>query len=104
MILSGLIGGLAGGLHTLGIVHRFVAGFSPGYGFTGIAVALLGRNSAVGIILASLLFGALASAGTTVQLFSDIPIEIVQVLQGTVMVFAVAQLGRLWSRHRRARA
>ena len=37
--------------------------------------------------------------GTTVQLFSDIPIEIVQVLQGTVMVFAVAQLGRLWSRH-----
>jgi simple sugar transport system permease protein len=104
MILSGLIGGLAGGLHTLGIVHRFVAGFSPGYGFTGIAVALLGRNSAVGIILASLLFGALASAGTTVQLFSDIPIEIVQVLQGTVMVFAVAQLGLLWSRNRRARA
>jgi ABC-type uncharacterized transport system permease subunit len=104
MILSGLIGGLAGGLHTLGIVHRFVAGFSPGYGFTGIAVALLGRNSAVGIILASLLFGALASAGTTVQLFSEIPIEIVQVLQGTVMVFAVARLGRLWAGTKRARA
>ncbi len=41
MVLSGLIGGLAGGIHTLGLVHRFVAGFSPGYGFTGIAIALL---------------------------------------------------------------
>jgi simple sugar transport system permease protein len=95
MILSGLIGGLAGGIHALGLVHRFVAGFSPGYGFTGIAVALLGRNSAFGMILAALVFGALASSGATIQLFSDVPIEIVEVLQGTVMIFAVAKLGLL---------
>lgn len=95
MILSGLIGGLAGAIHALGLVHRFVAGFSPGYGFTGIAVALLGRNSALGMILAALVFGALASSGATIQLFSDVPIEIVEVLQGTVMIFAVAKLGLL---------
>jgi simple sugar transport system permease protein len=93
MILSGLIGGLGGGIHALGLVHRFVAGFSPGYGFTGITVALLGRNSALGMVFAALLFGALASSGATVQLFSDVPIEIVEVLQGTVMIFSVAKLG-----------
>ena len=102
MVISGLIGGLAGGIHALGLVHRFVAGFSPGYGFTGIAIALLGRNSAVGIILAAIVFGALSSAGATIQLFSDVPIEIVEVVQGTVMIFAVARLG--FGRARSARA
>jgi len=100
MIASGLIGGLAGGIHTLGLVHRFVAGFSPGYGFTGVAIALLARNSAVGVILASILFGALSSAGANIQLFSDVPIEIVEILQGAVMIFAVAQLGFGWTRRR----
>jgi general nucleoside transport system permease protein len=93
MVLSGAIGGLAGGIHALGLVHRFVAGFSPGYGFTGIAIALLGRNSAIGIILAAIVFGALSSAGATMQLFSDVPIEIVGIMQGAVMIFAVAKLG-----------
>jgi simple sugar transport system permease protein len=93
--ISGLIGGLAGASHAAGLVHRFVAGFSPGYGFTGLAVVLLGRNSAVGMLIGGLLFGALASAGTTVQLFSDIPIQIVDVLQGTVTVFAVVRLGQM---------
>jgi simple sugar transport system permease protein len=102
MIVSGLIGGLAGGIHALGLVHRFVGGFSPGYGFTGIAIALLARNSAVGVILASILFGALSSAGANIQLFSDVPIEIVEILQGAVMIFAVAQFGFGSSRWGRA--
>lgn len=95
MILSGAIAGLGGAAHALGVVHRYVDGFSPGYGFTGIAVALLGRNSAVGVVIGAILFGALASAGTTAQLFSDIPVDIVNVLSGTVMIFAVI---RLWRR------
>jgi simple sugar transport system permease protein len=93
MVLSGFIGGLAGGIHALGLVHRFVAGFSPGYGFTGIAIALLGRNSAIGVVLAAIIFGALSSAGATIQLFSDVPIEIVEIIQGAVMIFAVARFG-----------
>jgi simple sugar transport system permease protein len=100
MVASGAIGGLAGGVHALGLVHRFVGGFSPGYGFTGIAIALLARNSATGVIVASLLFGALSSAGANIQLFSSVPIEIVQILQGAVMIFAVANLGLLWKRRR----
>ncbi|WP_083753367.1 ABC transporter permease [Actinosynnema sp. ALI-1.44] len=94
MLISGAIAGLGGAVHALGVVHRFVDGFSPGYGFTGIAVALLGRNSAVGVALGAVLFGALASAGTTAQLFSDIPLDIVDVLSGTVMIFAVVRLWR----------
>ncbi|HEY1719721.1 MAG TPA: ABC transporter permease [Magnetospirillaceae bacterium] len=96
--ISGLIGGLAGASHAAGLVHRFVAGFSPGYGFTGLAVVLLGRNNAVGMLIGAIIFGALSSAGTTVQLFSDIPIQIVDVLQGTVTVFAVVRFGGLLRR------
>ncbi|WP_136660529.1 ABC transporter permease [Nitratireductor sp. XY-223] len=103
MVLSGVISGLGGGSHALGQLHRFADGFSPGYGFTGMAVALLGRNNAVGIFLGAVLFGALASAGTTVQLFSDIPLDIVNIIEGTVMIFAVVELGRISLSRWRAR-
>lgn len=101
MLLSGAIGGLAGAIHAQGSVGRFVVGFSPGYGFTGIAVALLGRGSAVGIFLAAILFGALATSGATIQLFSDVPIEIVNILQGMVMIFAVARFGWIFAKRKR---
>ena len=103
MIISGLVAGIGGASHTLGQVHKFSDGFSAGYGFTGMAIALLARNSAVGIFFGAILFGALASAGTTVQLFSDIPLDIVNVIEGTVMIFAVMELGRLtlWRRGKR---
>jgi general nucleoside transport system permease protein len=91
---SGFIGGIAGGIQILGVNHRFIDHFSPGYGFTGIAVALLGRNTALGCLLAALFFGALANGGATVQLFTNIPLELINVLQGTVMIFAVVELGR----------
>ena len=94
LLLSGAVGGLVGGVHALGVVQRFVSGFSPGYGFTGIAVALLGRNSALGVLLAALLFGALSTSSTTIQLFSDIPLEITGIIQGAVMIFTTARLWR----------
>lgn len=102
MVLSGLIAGLGGGAHALGVVYRFTEGFSPGYGFTGMAVALLGRHTAWGIFLGAVVFGALSSAGTTVQLFSDIPLDLVNVLEGTVMIFAVVEVARLLRRKGRS--
>jgi simple sugar transport system permease protein len=95
MTISGLIAGLGGGAHALGQIHRFTEGFSPGFGFTGMAVALLGRNTATGIFFGAVLFGALASAGTTVQLFSNIPLDLVNIIEGTVMIFAVVEIARL---------
>ncbi|MDE2457089.1 MAG: ABC transporter permease [Burkholderiales bacterium] len=100
-VASGAIGGLGGAAHALGVVYKYSVGFSPGYGFTGIAVALLARGSALGILLAALLFGALASAGTTIQFFHDVPLEITGIIQGAIMIFAVADLMR-WQRRRRA--
>src|SRR5437016_544286 len=103
-VLSGLLGGVAGGFQILGVNYRFIDHFSPGYGFTGIAVALLGRGHPVGIVLAALFFGALSSGGAMIQLFSDIPLDLINILQGTVMIFAVIELSRLplvkrWLRH-----
>lgn len=103
MVMTGAVAGLGGAVHALGLVHRYVSGgFSAGYGFTGIAVALLAGRSALALIPAAVLFGAFANAGTTIQLFDNIPLDIVQVLQGTVMVFAVANLALLWRRRRGA--
>ncbi len=100
MVLSGIVGGLGGGAHGLGQLHRFTDGFSAGYGFTGMAVALLARNAPLGMLVGAILFGALASAGTTIQLFSDIPLDLVNIIQGIVMIFAVIELGRITLRRR----
>ncbi|PSL38412.1 nucleoside ABC transporter membrane protein [Labedella gwakjiensis] len=87
---AGLIGGIGGGAHALGLVHRYTEGFSAGFGFTGIAIALLARFNPIGILVGAILFGALNAAGATVQLFIDLPVQLIDILEGTVMVFAVA--------------
>ena len=72
--------------------------------FTGIAVAILARGNPLGILIGAVLFGGLATAGATIQLFSDVPIEIVNILQGLIMIFAVADFGlRDWFARRAAR-
>ena len=104
ILISGAIAGIGGAVQVLGPIGRFVAGFSPGYGFTGIAVAILARGNPLGILIGAVLFGGLATAGATIQLFSDVPIEIVNILQGLIMIFAVADFGlRDWFARRAAR-
>ena len=100
--IAGACAGLAGFYEVAAVHGQANASLVAGYGFTGIAVALLGRGSAIGILLAAILFGALATSGATIQLFSDVPIEIVNVLQGMVMIFAVARFGWIITRRRRA--
>lgn len=106
MLASGAIGGIGGAVHALGVVHRFSVGFSANFGFTGIAIALLARFNPIGIVVGSVAFGALAAAGATVQLFVNIPIQLIDILQGTVMMLAVAQFAipRLRRRAKAARA
>jgi general nucleoside transport system permease protein len=95
MVISGIIAGIAGATQVLGVHGRFVDRFSPGYGFTGIAVALLGRNTALGCVLAAMFFGALSNGSAMMQLFTDIPLDLVNVLTGVVMIFAVLNVARL---------
>ena len=102
LVGAGVIGGLGGGAHALGLVHRYSEGFSAGFGFTGIAIALLARFNPIGILVASVLFGALNAAGATVQLFVNLPVQLIDVLEGTVMIFAVVAIGvPRWLRLRR---
>lgn len=88
MVISGLIGGLAGLPYLLGESHSYGPTRPSGYGFTGIGVALLGRNHPVGIVGAGLLFGFLEAAGGPLQL-EEIPSSIVRVIQGITLLSVV---------------
>lgn len=94
MIAMAISGALAAGValnELLGSQHRLILNFPSGFGFVGIAVALMGRNHPVGIILAALLFGALYQGGS--ELSFDMPRisrDMVVVIQGLVILFAGA--------------
>lgn len=92
MALSGALAGMVGIGEVLGYRYRYYDGFSPGYGFAGIAVALLGRNHPVGVILAAILFGALNRGGLFVDMFTDkVSKDLVQVLQGIIILFVAIE-------------
>ena len=101
MSMSGAVAGLAGSTMVMGILNRFITNFSPGYGFTGIAVAVLGRNTPWGVLLAALLFGVLESGGMSMQLFAKIPMDLMTIVQGLVILFVAAPslIRGLVSRH-----
>ncbi len=91
MAISGALAGCMALNEILGVQHKLVLNFSAGYGFTGIAVALMGRNHPVGIVLASLLFGALYQGGTELDFeFKTITREMVLVVQGLIILFSGA--------------
>lgn len=90
MSLSGAAAGLGGAVLVLGILNRFITNFSPGYGFTGIAVAVLGRNAPWGVLLGALLFGVLDAGGMSMQLFAKIPMDLMTIVQGLVILFVAA--------------
>ncbi|HEX8136144.1 MAG TPA: ABC transporter permease [Pyrinomonadaceae bacterium] len=92
MAVSGALAGMVGINEVLGFRHRYYEGFSPGYGFTGIAVALLGRNHPVGVLLSAILFGILIRGGIFVDAFTDhVTKDLVQVLQAVVILFVAAE-------------
>ena len=90
MTLSGALAGLTGANEVLGVNHNLALAFSAGYGFDAIALALLGKNHPVGVILASLLFGFLRSGALGMQLEAGIPVDIISVLQALVLAFIAA--------------
>jgi ABC-type uncharacterized transport system permease subunit len=88
MALSGALAGLGGVNFVLGYKHYFEMNFSAGVGFLGIAVALLGRNHPVGVIVAALFFGALSYGGLVIN--QRVPKELVDVLQALVILLAIS--------------
>jgi ABC-type uncharacterized transport system permease subunit len=85
MLLSGLLAGLGGTVDALGLQGRYY-NITLGIGFTSIAVGLVGRNTPFGVVLAGLLFGALASGATKMQNTADISRDIVYVLLAFVIL------------------
>jgi simple sugar transport system permease protein len=92
MFISGMLAGMVGINDVLGYRYRYYHNFSPNYGFTGIAVALLGRNHPVGVLLASLLFGALIRSAGPIDIFTDkVSRDWVTILQAIIILFVACE-------------
>ena len=104
--LAGGLAGLAGASEIMGVQGRLFPLFSPGYGFDGIAVALIGMNSPLGIVFGALLFGAFRAGGTRMQMRAKVPNSIVAVMQALVIIAVVASqmLLEIWNEHRLKKA
>ena len=103
MLLSGGLAGMMAINNVMGEAERLVLNAVEGAGFIGIAVALMGRNHPVGILLAALLFGFLYQGGGELALWTSIPRELITVIQALVILFTGAldnmvrmPLERLW--------
>jgi ABC-type uncharacterized transport system permease subunit len=90
LVVSGAIAGLGGAGEILGVHRRFIDGFSPGYGWDGLAVALIGGLNPFGAALAAILFGALRSGGIAMNVATGVPLDIITVLQALVVLFVAA--------------
>jgi simple sugar transport system permease protein len=90
MAMSGALAGLSGATDILGVIHFMPNAFYSGYGFDAIALALLGKSHPLGVVLASLLFGALRAGAQNMQGVARVPIDLTSIVQGLIIVFIAA--------------
>jgi simple sugar transport system permease protein len=83
---SGALAGLAGGIEVSGVSYALFQNLSPGYGFTGIAVALLARLHPAGVVATGILFGALEAGAGAMQRDAGVPAVAVYVVEAVVIV------------------
>jgi len=88
MAISGAMAGMSGVVEVLGTDFRFYGSFSPGYGFDGIAIALLGQLHPLGILASALLFGVLRAGSVEMQQAAGVSADIVSAISG-VIIFLV---------------
>ncbi|WP_317855204.1 ABC transporter permease [Chakrabartyella piscis] len=102
MVISGGIAGLAGAVEMLGVQFRLMSGFGSGYGYDGIATALIGQLHPVGVLVSSVLFGALRVGGSSMQRKAGIPTAVVDIIQALIIIFVVASAGVHFYKKRKA--
>lgn len=90
MLLSGGLAGIGGALLVMSSFGRFIQSFSPGYGYDGIAVAMLSSGSPLGVLFGSVLFGALRTGGLELERLTSISSEFVVTLQGIIIIIISA--------------
>jgi simple sugar transport system permease protein len=96
MMLSGMLAGLAGAIEVTALNYRHELGFSVGYGFDAIAIALLGKTHPLGVVLASLLWGAMRNGATRMQFLTQIPVDVISVIQALILLFVAADAIVRW--------
>jgi simple sugar transport system permease protein len=92
MSLSGFLAGMAGTIEVIALNYRHDLNYSIGYGFDAITVALLGRNDPFGVVLAAFLFGAMRNGASRMQFMTQIPVDIISVVQALILLFVSADL------------
>lgn len=91
LFLSGALAGMVGVNEVMGYQHKVIDSFSPGYGFTAIAVALLARNNPIGIILSAFLFGTLQNSAREIEFLSEkVTKELSLIIQATLIAFVAS--------------
>jgi general nucleoside transport system permease protein len=93
LLLSGAMAGLAGGVEVSGVSYALFQNLSSGYGFTGIAVALLGGLHPAGVVVAGILFGALESGAGAMQRDAGVPAVAVYVVEAVIIIVALLATG-----------
>jgi len=93
MVVSGALAGIAGSVEVMGVYHRIMEGFSPGYGYDAIAVALLANLNPLGILFSAFFFGALRNAAGGLQVDFGISISFIYIIQALAILFVIASNG-----------
>jgi simple sugar transport system permease protein len=101
LALSGAIAGLGGLNFVLGYKHYYEDAFASGAGFVGIAVAIVGRNHPLGVVLAAIIFATMSQGGLAVN--AAVPKEISDVLQAIVIIAVAASVPEVRRLLRRSR-
>ncbi|NMA14410.1 MAG: ABC transporter permease [Clostridia bacterium] len=86
MIISGALAGIGGMERVLGVHKAFITGFSPGYGFEGVAASLIASNNPIGAIFSSVMFGTLANGGLHMEMSAGVPSQVVSIVQGLIIL------------------
>jgi general nucleoside transport system permease protein len=97
LCISGAFAGLAGAIEVMGVYGRLFDQFSNGFGFTGIAVALLAKNNPWGVLAAALLFGALDAGAGTMQLEANVSQKVILIIQGVIIFMIGAESIVTWA-------
>ncbi len=96
MMLSGALAGMAGAIEVTALNYRHELGFSVGYGFDAIAIALLAKIHPLGVVVSSVLWGAMRNGATRMQFLTQIPVDVISVIQALILLFVAADAIIRW--------
>jgi general nucleoside transport system permease protein len=92
MGFSGMLAGLAGSVEVVALNYGHTLSFNIGYGFDAITIALLGRTNPFGVVLAAIMFGAMRNGATRMQFLTQVPVDIISVIQALILLFVAADV------------